>query len=41
MLFRSNFLANDLDMNDPEGWMEGLAGDAYMMADEMLKAREL
>lgn len=35
-----NFLSNDLDMNDPEGWMEGLAGDAYLMADEMLKARE-
>jgi hypothetical protein len=35
-----NFLANDLDLKDPMGWMDGLAGDAYLMADAMLKARE-
>ena len=36
----ANFLNNDLDLVDPEGWMDGLAMDAYSMADAMLKARE-
>ena len=35
-----NFLAKDLDLTDPLGWMDGLASDAYQMADAMLKARE-
>ena len=35
-----NFLANKLDLKDPMNWMDGLAGDAYSMADAMLKARE-
>lgn len=35
------FLQRDLDTQDPTGWMDGLAGDAYAMADAMLKAREL
>ena len=35
-----NFLANDLDLKDPMGWMDGLSGDAYSMADAMIKARE-
>ena len=35
-----NFLAKDWDLKDPMGWMDGLAGDAYSMADAMLKARE-
>jgi hypothetical protein len=34
-----NFLGNDLDLNDPNGWMDGLAMDAYSMADAMLKER--
>ena len=34
------FLVKDLDTKDPLGWMDGLAGDAYSMADAMLKARE-
>ena len=36
----ANFLNTDLDLVDPEGWMDGLAMDAYSMADAMLKARE-
>ena len=36
-----NFLSNNLDLKDPMGWMDGIAGDAYSMADAMLKAREL
>ena len=35
-----NFLSNNLDLKDPMGWMDGIAGDAYSMADAMLKARE-
>ena len=35
----SNFLARELNEVDPNGWMEGLAMDAYAMADAMLKAR--
>ena len=35
-----SFLDKDLDMTDPDGWMDGLAMDAYSMADAMLKARE-
>jgi hypothetical protein len=35
-----NFLSKDLDSIDPEGWMDGLAMDAYSMADAMLKRRE-
>jgi hypothetical protein len=34
-----NFLRNDLHLEDPIDWMEGLAGDTYLMADAMLKAR--
>jgi hypothetical protein len=34
-----NFLRNDLHLEDPIDWMEGLSGDAYLMADAMLKAR--
>ena len=36
----NNFLAKGLDMEDPTGWMDGLSGDAYLMADAMLRARE-
>lgn len=36
----THFLANDLDEVDTMGWMDGLAMDAYSMADAMLKARE-
>jgi hypothetical protein len=35
-----SFLDKDMDMLDPNGWMDGLAMDAYSMADAMLKARE-
>jgi hypothetical protein len=35
-----NFLDKDMDLLDPNGWMDGLAMDAYSMADAMLKARE-
>jgi len=35
----TNFLAKDLDLTDPNGWMDGLAMDAYSMADAMLKER--
>ena len=35
-----NFLDKELDTLDPNGWMDGLAMDAYSMADAMLKARE-
>ena len=31
-----NFLAKDLHLDNPD-WMEGLAGDAFRMADAMLK----
>jgi len=34
-----SFLDKDMDMLDPNGWMDGLAMDAYSMADAMLKAR--
>jgi hypothetical protein len=34
------FLEKELDLEDPNGWMDGLAYDAYRMADAMLKARE-
>jgi hypothetical protein len=34
-----NFLSKDLDLTDPNGWMDGLAMDAYSMADAMMKAR--
>jgi hypothetical protein len=36
----ANFLAKELDEEDPLGWMEGLAMDAYSMADAMLKQRK-
>jgi hypothetical protein len=36
-----SFLDKDMDMLDPNGWMDGLAMDAYSMADAMLKAREV
>jgi hypothetical protein len=35
----ANFLAKDLDLTDPHGWMDGLAMDAYSMADAMMKQR--
>ena len=35
-----SFLDKELDLEDPMGWMGGLASDAYAMADAMLKARE-
>ena len=35
----TSFLDKDLDMTDPHGWMEGLAMDAYSMADAMMKQR--
>jgi hypothetical protein len=34
-----NFLEKELDQIDPIGWMDGLAMDAYSMADAMMKAR--
>ena len=34
------FLQANNDLLDPGGWMDGLASDAYSMADAMLKARE-
>jgi hypothetical protein len=34
-----SFLEKELDLEDPNGWMDGLAYDAYKMADAMLKAR--
>ena len=37
----ANFLSKDLDEVDPMGWVDGLATDAYAMADAMLKARKL
>jgi len=36
----ANFLGKDLDLTDPHGWMEGLAMDAYSMADAMMKQRD-
>lgn len=33
------FLSANADLQDPFGWMDGLAMDAYSMADAMLKAR--
>jgi hypothetical protein len=35
----TTFLTKDLDLTDPNGWMDGLAMDAYSMADAMLKER--
>jgi hypothetical protein len=35
----ANFLEKELDQVDPIGWMDGLAMDAYSMADAMLKER--
>ena len=35
-----SFLEKELDLEDPMGWQEGLAMDAYSMADAMLKARQ-
>jgi hypothetical protein len=32
-----NFMAKDLHLYDADEWMEGLAWDAYRMADAMLK----
>lgn len=37
----ANFLSKELDELDPMGWMDGLATDAYTMADAMMKARKL
>jgi len=37
--FITSFLGKDLDLTDPMGWMDGLAMDAYSMADAMLKER--
>jgi hypothetical protein len=34
-----SFLEKELDLEDPLGWQDGLAMDAYSMADAMLKAR--
>jgi hypothetical protein len=34
------FLTKELDLVDPNGWMEGLSMDAYAMADAMLKANK-
>ncbi len=34
-----SFLEKELDLEDPLGWQDGLAMDAYRMADAMLKAR--
>ena len=31
------FLTKELDLVDPNGWMEGVSMDAYTMADAMLK----
>ena len=36
----TSFLDKDLDMTDPHGWMEGLAMDAYSMADAIMKQRD-
>jgi hypothetical protein len=36
----ANFLGKDLDSIDPQGWMEGLAMDAYRQADAMMEARK-
>lgn len=33
----NDFMAKELHLYDAEGWMEGLAWDAYRMADAMLK----
>jgi hypothetical protein len=35
----ASFLAKDLDLLDPHDWMDGLAMDAYSMADAMMKQR--
>jgi hypothetical protein len=35
-----SFLEKELDLEDPMGWQDGLAMDAYSMADAMLKARK-
>ena len=35
----ASFLAKDLDLLDPRDWMDGLAMDAYSMADAMMKQR--
>ena len=35
----ANFLAKDLDSVDPQGWMEGLALDAYTFAEAMMEER--
>jgi hypothetical protein len=35
----ASFLAKDLDLLDPHDWMDGLAMDAYSMADAMIKQR--
>jgi hypothetical protein len=37
----ANFLAKDLDSVDPQGWMEGLALDAYTMAEAMMEERNV
>jgi hypothetical protein len=34
-----SFLDKDMDTLDPTGWIDGLAMDAYAMADAMMKAR--
>jgi len=34
------FLLKELDEVDPDGWMDGIAMDAYAMADAMLDAVE-
>jgi len=35
----ASFLGNELDLTDPLGWREGLAMDAYSIADIMMKER--
>jgi hypothetical protein len=35
----ASFLGKDLDLLDPHDWMDGLAMDAYSMADAMMKQR--
>jgi hypothetical protein len=35
----ANFLDKELDLEDPFGWMDGLASDAYSMAKAMMEAR--
>jgi hypothetical protein len=35
----TSFLGKDLDLLDPHDWMDGLAMDAYSMADAMIKQR--